>query len=309
MNDEKILKEYRGVDEERWGKIIAPKGYQKNSSKWHGSACQNILLDVCPDATYISFPFSGAFSNNLYKCEAAEYIKENGVHLFTSSQLSGTINGGKEKALQDCIDSGCTFFCAAGNNSDEGVFGESKSDKYLAIGFVDKNLKYIGTSSIGKELDYVTIPECYGNWTSYAAPLFCGMCGLVQDFFLCKTGRALKRNELIEFINDNLIDVEKEGFDVKTGHGLFVLPDPININISKYVPEYGGGSEYTGFPEVVEAELTIDSNIIKIRGVEHEFDVVPFIKDGRTYVPVRFLELLGYGVEWVESERRVILRK
>ena len=92
----------------------------------------------------------------------------------------------------------------------------------------------------------------YGTGTSYTTPTFCAMCGLVQDFFIAKTGRALYRHELIDFINDNLIDVEEEGFDIKTGHGLFVLPDPNTINISKYVPEYSGNVDYTGFPEIKE---------------------------------------------------------
>jgi N-acetylmuramoyl-L-alanine amidase len=80
------------------------------------------------------------------------------------------------------------------------------------------------------------------------------MCGLVQDFFIDKAGRALVRSELIDFINDHLIDVEDEGFDVKTGNGLFILPNPNDINISKYVPEYSGNIDYSGFPEIKEEE-------------------------------------------------------
>ena len=265
VNDEKIIKDYR--DSDRWGKIIAPKGYQTSSGSWHGSAVQDIMLDVCPDATYISFPFSGSFNTN-YKCECADYIIENKVHLFTSSQLGTGVNEGRRKAMQDCIDAGCTFFCAGGNNGEDGLLGESKCDLYLAIGFVDKvkgKIKYVGTSSIGKELDYVTIPNYWGNWTSYASPLFCSMCGLVQDFFIAKTGRALIRSELIDFINDNLIDVEDEGFDIKTGHGLFILPDPNTINISKYVPEYSGTVDYSGFPEInpePEEELVITEMLL-----------------------------------------------
>ena len=54
MSDEKILKEYRSADKERWSKVICPKGYQKSDS-WHGSAVMNILQDICPDAQYIAF--------------------------------------------------------------------------------------------------------------------------------------------------------------------------------------------------------------------------------------------------------------
>ena len=44
---------------------------------------------------------------------------------------------------------------------------------------------------------------------------------------------------MISFIDDNLIDVEAEGFDIRTGHGLFRLPKPETIEIARYVEEYG----------------------------------------------------------------------
>ena len=250
MSDELIQKEYRNVDKERWEKVICPKGYRSANGSWHGSAVMNILQDICPDATYIAFPMDMKGTAKNYESKCVNYILENKVHLFTTSQVSGICSPAKEKAMQDCIDNGTTFFCAAGNKGDDGMLGEAKSDKHLAIGFIGEKLKYIGTSSIGEELDYVTIPNCYGDWTSYASPLFCAMCGLVQDYFIDKTGRALVRSELIEFINDHLIDVEDEGFDVKTGNGLFILPNPNEINISKYVPEYSGNIDYSGFPEI-----------------------------------------------------------
>lgn len=244
MSDEKIIENYRKVDKERWAKVICPKGYQKDSGKWHGSAIMSILQDICPDATYIAFPMDMKGTANKYESKCIDYILENKVHLFTTSCVGGACSSAKEKAMQDCIDSGTTFFCASGNEGDEGMLGESKSDKHIAIGALkgDETLKWANYSSIGKELDYVSI-GFYGIGTSYTTPTFCAMCGLVQDFFIDKTGRVLVRNELIDFINDHLIDVEDEGFDVKTGNGLFILPNPSEIDIAKYVPEYKGGED------------------------------------------------------------------
>ncbi len=313
MSDEKIIENYRKVDKERWAKVICPKGYQKDSGKWHGSAIMSILQDICPDATYIAFPMDMKGTAKQYESKCIDYILENKVHLFTTSSVGGSCSSAKEKAMQDCIDNGTTFFCAAGNKGDDGMLGEAKSDKYISIGALQPNtsLKWASYSSIGKELDYVSI-GFYGIGTSYTTPTFCAMCGLVQDFFIHKTGRALVRSELIDFINDHLIDVEEEGFDTKTGHGLFVLPDPNTINISKYVPEYSGNVDYSGFPEIKEekkmrAELQIDNKNVVIDGKIHTYDVAPFIKDNRTYVPVRFLEDMGYTVEWKEATREVIL--
>ena len=237
MSDEKIIKNYYTT--EAWQKVICPTGYQKNNDRWHGSAVMNILQDICPDATYITFPMAIKGSGEWYESDCINYILENGVHLFTTSSAGGKCSKTKEKAMQDCIDNGTTFFCASGNKDEEGMIEEAKSEKYISIGALEPNakLKWAKYSSIGKELDYVSI-GFYGIGTSYTTPTFCAMCGLVQDFFIDKTGRALVRSELIKFINDNLIDVEEEGFDIKTGHGLFILPNPLEIDISKYVPEY-----------------------------------------------------------------------
>ena len=240
MSDEKIIKDKYKT--EAWQKVICPKGYKTNND-WHGSSVMHILQDICPDATYIAFPMDIKGSGEYYESKCIDYILENRVNLFTSSSLGSKCSKSKEKALQDCIDAGCTFFAAAGNKGEDGMLGESESDKYIAIGAIDEQkckFKKASYSSIGEELDYVSI-AFYGIGTSFTTPTFCAMCGLVQDFFIDKTGRALVRSELIQFINDHLIDVEDEGFDIKTGNGLFILPNPLEIDIGKYVPEYKEG--------------------------------------------------------------------
>ena len=234
MSGEKIIEDYCST--ERWQRVISPAGYQTNESKWHGSSVMSILLDVCPDATFYAYPFD--LSSKGSKC--AEYIKENGIHLFTTSNTAGKVNSTKAKLMQECIDNGCTFFSAAGNKGKEGILDESKSDKYIAIGivdFVDGKLQWVNPSSVGEELDYVSLAGAYDRWTSWMTPQFCAMCGLVQDFFISNAGTTLKRDELIRFIDDNVIDVGEKGFDNKTGHGLFILPEPSSIDIGKYILE------------------------------------------------------------------------
>lgn len=241
MSDERIIKDYKKTD--KWKAVICPKGYQANDDT-HGSSVMHILQEVCPDATFYAYPFDYSGTNNNPKSNCAEYIKANNIHIFGTSSLASKMSKGKEKLMQECIDSGCTFFASAGNYGEE-IFGESKSDKYITIGGVIKEngkWKKVYYSSYGEEIDYVTI-SMWGCGTSWDNPTFYGICGLVQDFFIVNAGRALNREELIKFIDDNLIDVEEEGFDVKTGKGLFILPDPSTINIAKYVSEYKGGEE------------------------------------------------------------------
>ena len=84
------------------------------------------------------------------------------------------------------------------------------------------------------------------------------------------------------------------------GYGLFILPEPNTIDIKRYVAEY---------KETSLAELQIGNKTYLIKGKPKEYDVAPFIKDRRTFVPVRFLEDIGFNIEWIEGEQKVIIRK
>lgn len=238
--------------------IIAPKGY--HSSRGHGDTVMEHIRMVAPEATLISFPFSGSFSSNSYKSECAEYIIANKCHIFTTSSLNGEINVGKEKAMQDCIDAGCIFFASAGNRSYE-IHGEAKSDKYYAIGGVKpvyekgkynwNKIQRVSYSGTGKELDFVVPAEILGsNGTSFCNPVGAPMTGLVQEFFEREIYRRLTPEEMERFMKANCIDLDKEGFDIYTGYGLFRLPDIDKIKISDYVPTIHIGVDYGGFPEV-----------------------------------------------------------
>lgn len=258
----KILSHER-VCENKHPDVISPEGFTKKSG--HGDEVMLHLKLVAPDAEFIAYPFHGTFGGNTYECECAEYIKENKVHIFTTSNLSAFTNQGKDMAMQDCIDKGCIFFSAGGNDGNKGVHGESKSEKYFAIGGVKpkyntngyyewNNLKKTSYSSVGKELDYVTIAEIMGvSGTSFCSPVFAAMIGLVQQFFIEKTGRRLTRNEMEKFIHDNLTDTHEEGFDIQTGHGLLILPEPSSINVSDYVSD-NTYIDYSGFPIILEEE-------------------------------------------------------
>ena len=262
----KILSDER-VCQKKHPDVISPSGFSSKSG--HGDDVMSHIKLVAPDATFIAYPFSGTFGTDSYKCNGAEYIKSEGVHVFTTSSLGQFPNGGKQKAIQDCIKAGCIFFIAAGNDNLKGLKAESRYEGYLAIGGVKPRFtgeykwndpiydwnNFIKTnySSVGEELDYVTLAEILGvSGTSHCAPVFAGMVADVQQFFLEKAGRVLKPIEMERFVADNLLDVDIDGFDVRTGHGLFRLPDPETIKISDYVTDYNTneGIYYGGFPEV-----------------------------------------------------------
>ena len=329
MSDERV---YNKVHPD----VISPKGF--SSSRSHGDEVMIHMKMVAPDATLIAYNFSGTFGSNSYKCDCADYIQSENVNIFTTSCSGDYPNAGKRKAMEDCLATGCIFFGAAGNDNKKGVKGEIQYEGYLAIGGVKpkyntKTKKYewdeltkTNYSSVGKELDYVTIAEILGvSGTSFCSPVFACMCGLVQQFFIEKTGRQLLRKELELFIHDNLIDVDVEGFDNNTGYGIFILPEPFTIDIKKYCPEYTENSKEETKLEIkeentnenVESEEIINTNktIIKlyignknitVNNKQITSDVAPFIKDGRTMVPLRVIsEIFGYNVEWNGTTQEV----
>lgn len=113
-----------------------------------------------------------------------------------------------------------------------------------------------GYSSRSKFLDFVSITNmdtAFGKFggTSCATPVLQGMAMLVQEFFKKNIGRKLTNAELFEFVKDNCVDLGKEGHDINTGHGLFVLPNPDLINIYKY-------GDAKMFKEYTEYEKAID---------------------------------------------------
>lgn len=270
VSDEKVC-------QKRHPDVISPLGFSSKSG--HGDDVMSHIKLVAPDATFVAYPFSGQFGNT-YKCGCAEYIKNNGVHVFTTSCLGGYPNVGKQKAIKDCIAAGCMFFAAAGNDGEKGLCEESKFDGYFAIGGVKpqyENGHYnwdkfyrVGYSAIGEELDEVTVAETLGvAGTSHCVPLRAAMTLNVQQFFLENAGRPLTWGEMILFINDNLLDLDVEGFDIRTAYGMFRLPKPETIDISRYVEEYGKdmnvttkneGIYYGGFPEV--------RSDVKMRGID-----------------------------------------
>ena len=317
MSDEK-------VSQKKHPDVISPKGYKSTSG--HGDDAMSHLKLVAPDATFIAYPMSvNSDGKGGYISPCADYIKNQEITIFTTSSTSGDITKYKEEAMQYCIDEGCIFFAAGGNDNKKGMRGEVRSEKYLAIGGVKPTyvngswdftkLKKVSYSSIGEELDYVAIAEILSvSGTSFCAPVFAAMCGLVQQFFIEKVGRRLTRDEMAKFIADNLLDTEAEGFDTRTGHGLFRLPEPSSIDVNKYVTDIivGDYIDYGGFPEVrsdvvMRAELKIDNKNVVINGKNHTYDTAPFIKDNRTFVPVRFLEDMGFIVEWIAEEMKVVI--
>ena len=298
----KIISQERVSSASEFPYVIALDGYGKDDGR-HGSNVMAQMKVIAPDATYYTCS-EDAPSTSDWKPGFIGAILENEIDLFTTSKLSSVYktSSTREKHMQECIDKGTTFFCAAGNGGGGqslDIYEEAKSDKFLTIGACEFNDGMAGKafySCQGEELDYMMIANFKGeNGTSYATNRFCALCARVQQLFKEKAGRTLYRDELIDFINDNVTDLRAKGWDEGTGWGIFRLPDPATIDVNKYLTHV----------EKQTMTMTIDSKEVDVDGRKVTFDTAPFIKEDRTFVPIKLIEELGLKVEWLETTRQV----
>ena len=216
-----------------------------SKSAKHGTTVMDYIRQVVPDAKKIACDFSGITEKNVWKCEDMEKLLNNPPQIFTSSAYDSSDS--KEHHMikyQELREKGCFLVHGAGNDGEDGVLDVVKNDVFKAVAayklYCGKPKKET-FSSAGEEVDFASLDNLRATWdnkrhtgTSFSAPIFAGMVGLVQDFFISKTGRQLSYENLLQFIKDNCIDLEETGIDNKSGFGLFILPNPNSIDIAKY---------------------------------------------------------------------------
>lgn len=242
---------FRSIHTDRLSEIIRPDGFGVGDNAQHGTDMFVHLLTVAPGITPISCA----------KSKSIEYVLENDIDIYVTALVSRQkLREEKEELIQKCIDKGCLFFISAGNYDEQGLAGESRSEKYWAIGgveLINEKWNKLNISSVGEELDFVCIAKWLGiTGTSPMAYTVAGMCALVQQFFKERVGRKLNRSEMERFIKNNCKDVLKEGFDYESGYGLFILPNPEEIDVERYVRSY---IDYGGFPEVNNMRICLDA--------------------------------------------------
>jgi N-acetyl-anhydromuramyl-L-alanine amidase AmpD len=239
------------------GKVKDPFGIATGFGRnYHGHQTADIMHQVAPDAEIYILSSAGSYgagkASGRFIEESIPYMENKGIHLVNASK-GGTNNRILNERIKQAQQHGVTFVTSAGNEADSGPSGYARSGVWIAVGAVHLSEKgeilHAGYSSIGEEVDFTQFSGLYVHdarkgyedrtflvqGTSFSSPMLCGMLALVQQYFLEKVGRTLKQNELYRFMQDNSIDLGTEGHDHKTGHGLFVLPEPESIDVWKYV--------------------------------------------------------------------------
>ena len=232
--------------------VVCDNYFSTDTSKSakHGTTVMDYIRQVVPDAKKIACDFSGITEKNVWKCEGMEKLLSNPPQVFTSSSYNTSDSQEHHmKKYRELRDKGCFLVHGAGNDGEDGVLNVVKNDVFKAVAayklYCGKPKKE-SFSSVGEEVDFASLDNLRASWdnkrhtgTSFSAPVFAGMVALVQDFFIVQIGKQLDYENLLQFIKDNCIDLEETGIDNKSGFGLFILPDPNSINISKYTDVKG----------------------------------------------------------------------
>lgn len=260
----------------------------------HGTKVIDIIMQICPKAKI------------LHKQEYTKLLLPY-IDIYTTSYFSASdaFSKNKSKALE-LYKEGTFLCCAVGNEGSADHTNLSEQPYWCSIGACDlvkgkpKRMYY---SSITEHLDYMSLTNLQTKLgiftgTSCATPVFASMLVLVQEFFKQKCGRKLTNAELLDFIQDNTIDIDVEGYDTKTGNGVFILPNPENIDVTKYID----GDTII--------ELTIGDDTALVNNKVVKLDTKPLIYCDRTLVPIRFIsEVFNCNVYWDEKRQKVFIIK
>lgn len=257
-----------------------PMGEQSESAGGHCASVSRVIHEVAPEADIYQFRHLSGF----------EYVKEH-INDFDLVNIS---MGWSSK---DAIDIGIPVCLAAGNHGDLEAWDDSDNPWIIVGAWRESDDSRVYYSGGGENLTCmgytnINIPTknpgytFVFNGTSCSAPFVCGMLALLMS----KVGK-LSLAECKDFIANNCRDVKEPGKDDASGYGLFVLPDPEEVEALKIV-------------------LTLGSKTAVVDGVEHQLDVAPFAENGRTFVPIRFVaEALGCTVDYDNATKTVVIKK
>jgi hypothetical protein len=295
-------------------KAYAPvEGYEGGAG--HGFQTAMAFWQAAPDAELYMLPSVSNYTRGKgwrhgLIDEALPVIKAEGISLMFASRTGTTDKYAMDAALSELP--GFSYFMSAGNDGGEGY------NQFLAC----ENIYGVGAyslaggkpapesySSVTEHVDFaapagIRIPK-YGTLsteafygTSCTCPFLCGMAALVQQLFIEKTGRALGRSKLYQFLRDNSVDFGAVGKDSVSGWGAVILPPPDEVDIKRYAD--------------MTIKMQIGNPIMYVDGVPVKLDQPPAVdpKTNRTLLPVRALsEALGCTVEWEQSTKTITITK
>jgi len=268
---------------------IVIDNFRADNDSGHNTNVCAVTRQIAPDARIISFNYFGG-----EKKEIIDWIiaHKNEVAVVNCSFNSPTKDVIERMESEDII-----VLSSSGNNGREnGISYPSNLPWIISIGAFEGYRQSVSDYSNGGEgLDAVAFTDIWFpvtadysklhwyNGTSTSSPVASAMLWN----YMSRIGIKLKRQEARDFIHRNCVDLLDQGFDYKSGYGLFVLP------------------KYENLKRVI---LRVGNHNITVNDKLKQMDVAPFIENARTYVPLRFVaEELGCIVEWNGNIKEVTI--
>lgn len=261
------IKRFHEVGIKGQGIIIASRESDKSV---HGKYVYELIKQVAPEA------------NIKLKCD---YNKDDDFDVYTTSLFFAS-DKTKEKKSQQLIDKNKILICAAGNEGSETQTPLSRLEQWLSIGavhLVDNKIEIPKYSSTFNGLDFMSFSNVSVQskknkikGTSFSAPIFASMCALVQCYFLEHTEKKLTYNQMLQFVKVNCIDLNEKGYDIRSGYGLFVLPEPNEIKVDKYIGGITMFKDYTEWEQALNflaGKKRIDSPEVWRNRIKRDNDV------------------------------------
>ena len=249
------------------------------------------LKEIAPDCEVLFLPMTGA-NDTTFMSEQIETINEKNASAWFASIQSPIGGDDVNSAFENAPN--CIFLNSIGNAGENSYSRLTDAKAIYGVGAYNLDTGVPIAEDYSSVSEYIDFCAPAGLWinhfqftgTSCSAPVLCGMCALVNDFFIDKTGKPLSREMMYQFLKDHSIDFFESGKDTKTGWGYVVLPDPETIDIGRYAP--------------LEITMQIGNNKMTVNGETIMLDQAPIIaQSGRTLAPVRAVfEAAGLTVSW-----------
>lgn len=264
--------------------FVSPYNLGKKAS--HSSWVSQVAHYAAPEAKIVMLPFMT--KNDREWAIAWLRSHKNECDIINMSLNLATA----DDFYKDLQELNSPIIAAAGNGGSEtnDVASPACFDWTIAVGGYNEgtNMPYADNSN-GENMDcvaftYVEVETKPNYWlpfggTSCAAPWLAGMLACYYTNALTPDVYTVR-----DLIKTHCIDVADEGKDKSSGWGLFKLPT------------LAERKELMAKTEII---LQLGKTNAKVNGKEKWLDCVPFVQNGRTFVPLRFVaENLGCKVDY-----------
>jgi hypothetical protein len=149
-----------------------------------------------------------------------EFVIENNIHIIGLS-VSSESEGMPRPAEEYLKSLGVVLVGAAGNNDLQGVTGkfERVGINIGAIKLIKGNVMVENYSATGEDSLHFTTLHGELNGTSFAQPVFSGLCALIMQRYGLKT-----HEQIFDIMKSICMDIGNDGYDTTFGWGCPILP-------------------------------------------------------------------------------------